>query len=248
MSQPKLISLQSKIYLSEIVNGVEGAPRFIGNVPDFMIKPEVEKKDHFERYSGERAKDATLFTTKQVMFSGTMDQINAENIAYILAADTPTVVATNTVSAESLGTVTAGQTVFLGNYGITGFTLVDSAATPATVESSKYTFDARFGTLIVNDVAGLTMPLKWSGTTAANEQVGLLTNVEKEYKLTAHGIDTASKRSYVVELWRTRSTPNTEFGLIHEEFGVYKIEGDALADPNRFSDTLGAFGKITEIA
>ena len=85
--------------------------------------------------------------TTSVNFKGQLEEINPENLEYILSG-MKSEVATKTVTDESLGTVKAGEEIKLDGYNLTQVSFKAGAATIAT---DKYVLDLVFGTVIFND-------------------------------------------------------------------------------------------------
>lgn len=238
------ISLQGKFYLAEITNGVAAAMRHLGNVPEFELEIGADLVEHQESTSGQRTTDFTMVKTTSVNFKGQLEEINPENLEYILSG-MKSEVATKTVTDESLGTVKAGEEIKLDGYNLTQVSFKAGAATIAT---DKYVLDLVFGTVIFNDVTGLTDPILATYTTGAVTHTSLASDFEKEYELFFKGINTATGDSMAVRLWRTKKSPETTFPLIHEDLGQYEISGQALSDVSKGSDaTLGLYGHVVTI-
>lgn len=242
------ISLQGKFYLSKISSGVAGAMRHIGNVPDFELEIDADVIEHQESTSGKRTTDFTMVNTTSVNFSGTLEEVEKENLAYIVSG-TNVEVATVIVVDASLGTVKAGEEIKLEGYNLSAVSFKDSTSgTPVTIDPSKYTLDAKFGTVIFNDIAGLEMPLLANFTTGDVTHTSLANEFDDEYELFFKGVNTANGKHMAVRLWRTKKSPATTFPLIHEELGQYEIEGQALSDVSKESDPkLGLYGHIVTI-
>ena len=238
------ISLQGKFYLAEIANGVAAAMRHLGNVPEFELEIGADLVEHQESTSGQRTTDFTMVKTTSVNFKGQLEEINPENLEYILSG-MKSEVATKTVTDESLGTVKAGEEIKLDGYNLTQVSFKAGAATIAT---DKYVLDLVFGTVIFNDVTGLIDPILATYTTGAVTHTSLASDFEKEYELFFKGINTATGDSMAVRLWRTKKSPETTFPLIHEDLGQYEISGQALSDVSKGSDaTLGLYGHVVTI-
>ncbi|AWL28974.1 hypothetical protein DJ533_10555 [Acinetobacter defluvii] len=236
------ISLQGKFYLSEIVNGVAGVMRHIGNVPEFELEITTDQVEHQESTSGQRTTDFVLTKTTGVNFSGQLEEVDAENLKYILSGMT-TEVASAPVVDQALGTVKAGQEIKLNGYALTNVTF-NAGATP--VDESKYTLDAVFGTVIFHEV--IAEPVTASYTTGAVSSTTIASDFNKEYELFFKGINTATGSHMAVNLWRTKKSPETAFPLIHEELGQYEISGQALSHTEKGLDpTLGLYGHVVNI-
>ncbi len=179
-------------------------------------------------------------------FERKFEEINPENLEYVLSG-TNHEIAPAAVADKNIGTVAVGEEIQLGDYNLTNVFFKDSTGTPVTVDPYKYTLDAKFGTVIFNDVSGLTMPLEATYTTGAVTQTTIVTDLE-EYEMFFKGHNKATKTLVAVRLWRTKKSPETTFPLIHNELGQYKIQDRALSDVEKESDaTLGVYGHIVTI-
>lgn len=83
------ISLQGKFYLSKLTNGIAGAMRHLGNVPDFELEIGADIIEHQESTSGNRTTDFTMVNTTSVNFSGTLEEVDKDNLEYIVSVPTP---------------------------------------------------------------------------------------------------------------------------------------------------------------
>jgi len=248
MAKKNYISLQGKFYLSELVNSVAGAMRHLGNVPEFELEIGADVIEHKESTTGKRTTDFTMINATSVNFSGQIEEVNPENLQYILSGMTHAV-PTKTETDVSLGTVVAGQEIKLNGYNLKTVSFKDSTSgTAKTLTDDQYTLDVKFGTVIFNDVADLVMPILASYTTGAVTNTTLASDFEKEYELFFKGINTANGEHVAVTLWRTKKSPETTFPLIHEELGQYEISGQALSDVTKESDpALGLYGHVVTI-
>lgn len=248
MAKNNYISLQGKFYLSEIVNGIAAAMRYIGNVPELELEIGADVIEHKESTTGQRTTDFTMINATSVNFSGQLEEVSPENLQYILSGMMHTV-PTKTVANLSLGTIVANQEIKLEGYNIKTVVFTDSTSgTPKTVDPSGFTLDAKFGTVIFHDVADLTMPILASYITGAVTHTTLASDFEKEYQLFFKGVNTANGEHVAVTLWRTKKSPETTFPLIHEELGQYEISGQALSDVTKEVDpTMGLYGHVVTI-
>lgn len=80
------MSLQGTFYLSAIVNGVAGAMRQIGNVPEFELEIDADVVEHQESMSGQRSTDFTMVKTTSVNFSGQIEELDEKtwNMWYLV--------------------------------------------------------------------------------------------------------------------------------------------------------------------
>ena len=238
----KYISLQGKFYLSEIKNGVAAEMRYIGNVPEFELEITADQVEHQESTSGQRTTDLVLTKTTGVNFKGQLEEVDDENLQYILSG-MKSEVASKTVADQVLGTVKVGQEIKLDGYALTQVTF---KAGSTAVDADKYTLDAVFGTVKFNEA--VAEPVTASYTTGAVSHTTIASDFNKEYELFFKGINTANGEHMAVRLWRTKKSPETTFPLIHEELGQYEISGQSLSDVTKGLDaTLGLYGHVVTI-
>ena len=238
----KYISLQGKFYLSEIKNGVAAEMRYIGNVPEFELEITADQVEHQESTSGQRTTDLVLTKTTGVNFKGQLEEVDDENLKYILSG-MKSEVASKTVADHVLGTVKVGQEIKLNGYALTQVTF---KAGSTAVDKDKYTLDAVFGTVKFNEA--VAEPVTASYTTGAVSHTTIASDFNKEYELFFKGINTANGEKMAVRLWRTKKSPETTFPLIHEELGQYEISGQSLSDVSKGLDaSLGLYGHIVTI-
>ncbi len=142
------ISLQGKFYLSKLTNGIAGAMRHLGNVPDFELEIGADVIEHQESTSGNRTTDFTMVNTTSVNFSGTLEEVDKDNLEYIVSGTNSEVVS-KAIADESLGTVVAGQEIQLKGYNLLEVTFKDSTKryTKDTYGFTQYTVDAKSGTV-----------------------------------------------------------------------------------------------------
>lgn len=236
------ISLQGKFYLSEIANGVAGAMRHIGNVPEFELEITTDQVEHQESTSGQRTTDFVLTKTTGVNFSGQLEKVDEANLQYILSG-MKSEVASDTVTDQALGTVKVGEEIKLNGYSLTAVVFKSGIE---EIDDSKYDLDTVFGTVIFRET--IAEPVTATYTTGAVTHTTIASDFNKEYELFFKGINTATGDNMAVRLWRTKKSPETTFPLIHEDLGRYEISGQALSDVTKGTDaTLGLYGHVVTI-
>lgn len=238
----KYISLRGKFSLAPIVNGIVGAMRELGNVPDFTLEITADKTEHTESMSGDDTVDLVLYNTTGVSFSGTIEQIDEDNLAYVLSGKNVEV-PTKTEPEKSLGAVKNGQKIKLDGFNLTTVTV--KGESDAVIEASKYKLDAAFGTItFLEDIPSVTVGY----TTGAITHTTIASDFGKEYALYFEGINKITKDKVFLQLHRTVKSPDSSFELIHQEQGSYEISGDALGDLTKDKDgALGLYGYFTQI-
>ncbi|RZG88519.1 hypothetical protein EXE10_01575 [Acinetobacter sp. WCHAc060033] len=235
------ISLQGELILAKIINGVAGNLFSVGNVPEATISITSDQVPHYEATTGQRAKDAQLFKQTGVSLKATLEEVKKENLSIVLSGKTIEV-AEKTIADESIGSVTAGATVDLGLRNLSE--VVFKSAPDTTITEDKYVLDAAFGT--VTFIEAIVGDVKWSGKSGAVTRTAIANDIGKNtYRLLFKGIDTFTGDKIALTLWNLEFSPETEFSLIHEDFGSFELEGDALADTSKANDTeLSIFGHV----
>lgn len=241
------ISLQGEVFFAKVVNGVAGPISWRGNVPTAEIEISGDIFKHKEAWSGDKTTDLIIGGPKAVMLTMTIEELTAENKAYILNGENHDIVG-EAITDRSLGTVAVNQEIILDGYNLTAVVVKDSTATPVIVDPSKYVLDATFGTIKFTDVASLTMPLTWSGVSGSAVATTIATSSLDEYMVFFKGTNTIDQKKIAVELWRTMKEPSSKFALINEQVASYDVSAECLSDRSKRNDpTLGAFGRLIEI-
>ena len=238
---------QGKLKIAPIVAGIiAGGYRWVGNVPDFKPAFANTKLDHKESYTGQRLTDKTITTELKSTFSATLEDWSPANMALATRGKVEKTTSGAVTGETSPAALAVGESWLLKNSNITSLVITDSAATPATVDPSKYTADLAYGTVELNDVTGLTLPLKAAYTKGVVEVVPFFTQGVQEVALLFEGINTADSNKKVrAELYRVALDPTKELGLITENFGQFVIEGTTLIDETKGEDPLfGKFGRM----
>lgn len=240
----KYMSLRGKFSLAPITEGVMGAMRALGNMPNLTLEITADKIEHTESMSGDDTTDLIIYNTTAVSFSGTLEQLDPDNLAYILSGKN-VAVATKTVTDHDLGAVTKGQKIKLDGFNLTLPTVTDGASTPIPIEPTKYKLDADYGTIeFLDDLPKVVIGFTTGGVTHTT----IASDFGAEYALFFEGIDKISKQKVFLMLHRTVKSPDSSFDLIHEEFGSYEVSGDALGDLTKDKDgALGLYGYLTLI-
>ena len=240
MANSNVISLQGELHLAKMVSGVPAALLPVGSTPELQIAISTESTDHYESKTGLRSKDAVLYKQTGVAISGTIEEVTKENLELILSGKSIEIPEAQLTDID-LGTVQIGAMIDLGHRNLSEVAFKDSS--DAAIEADKYLLDSVYGTVIFNEaVAG---PVKFSAKAGAKTRTTIANNIGNEYRILFKGIDTLTGDKVVMTLWRVKFSPDTEFDLIHEDFGSYSIEGEALADISKANDAeLSVFGHI----
>lgn len=242
---------QGKIFLAPLdANGVPGAFRWIGNVPDFAPAFETSKVEHKESWSGQKLTDKNLPTENKASFSATLEDWSKANVALATKGTVGSIEAGNVVDELSPAGLAEGDVWALKNPKISALVITDSAGVPVNlVAGTDYTADLDFGTVTLGDMSGFTLPLKASYTKTALDVVTFFTEGVKEVALRFEGVNVADgNKKVLVELYRIATDPTQELPLITEEFGQFSIEGNCLIDATKGEDALfGKFGRMVYV-
>lgn len=239
---------QGKVFVAPLVAGVPGIFRWLGNVPDFAPKFETSKLEHKESYTGQRLTDANITTENKSSISATIEDWSRENLAMATRGTASQTTSGAVLDEASPSAIEAGQIWVLKNPKISALSVTDSSGTPLTISPADYTVDLDFGTIVpkANAITGSTLPLLATYTKGAVEVVSFYTKGVEEVALRFEGINTAdNNKKVLVEIYRVALDPTQELGLITEELGQFKMEGNALVDDTQTDDVLfGKFGRM----
>jgi len=241
---------QGKLSIAALdANGVPGAFRWLGNVPDFAPAFETSKVEHKESWSGQKLTDKNLPTENKASFSATLEDWSKENLAFATKGTIGSIEAGTVTDEMSPAELVSGDIWALKNPKISALTIVDSTGSPVTLDSDNFEADLNFGTVTMKDMTGLTLPLKASYTKTAVDLVTFFTEGVREVALRFEGVNVADgNKRVLVELYRIATDPTQELPLITEAFGQFTVEGNCLIDATKGDDPLyGKFGRMVYV-
>lgn len=243
---------QGKVYIAERdSNGNAKAFRYVGNVPSLNISLSLDKLEHKEATSGQRLKDLEIIREKNVEFNCTLEEWEIKNLSLALYGLDATV-AGSSVTNESLAggatDIAAGDIVRTKYGDLSSIVVKDSAGSPATLTlDTHYAIEsAKHGSIKFLDVTGFTQPFTIDYTYAAQGNMRMFADAAKERWVRFEGLNTAdSDTPVLVELYKVKMDPATDFALINDELAQFELGGAVLDDPLKAADTLlGRFGRI----
>ncbi|MDN6856986.1 hypothetical protein QO207_10340 [Pseudomonas sp. CAN2814] len=255
MAQETYFYGQGQVDAAPIVNGVVGKWRWIQDVSAMAIQLAVDKVEHKESYSGQKALVRSFPIGKTATINMTLHSISPDNLALTLYGKVVTKAA-GTVTAEPLpGALVAGDVVALANPGVTDLVITDSAATPVELDEQYYALlaDGAYGEVQILSLPtpAPTQPFKAAYGYAATKQVGMFTAPQPTIALRYKGINLAEGGApVIVELYKVATDPLQELALINDGNAVagMQISGGILLDSSRpASDDLGQFGRIIQL-
>jgi len=241
---------QGKAYIAEVTNGIPGAFRFVGSVPELNIEFETDTLEHKEATSGQRLTDLRLLIEKNASVSMTLEEFDKENLALALFGDHSDL-AGGSVTGESLAggavTLAIGDFIRLAEPNVSALTVEDSLAAPLVLNTDYRISSAAHGTIeILSDLAGFTGAFTADYTSGAAENVRMFSAGLTEKWLRFEGLNTVLANAPVlVEVYKTAFDPTEAMNLISDEVFQMVLSGSALADQTKEADaTLGVFGRV----
>ncbi|CAD5107237.1 phage tail tube protein [Zestomonas carbonaria] len=243
-----LFSFQGKVWLAE--RSAQGKPlkkTWLGNVPSLTLQLATETSNKIESFSGNRLQYGLLQRGKTATLNMTLDEWTAYNIALALYAQ-QVAIPTSTVTGEALPTPLAvGDVIRLAKPFISDLVLTQAPST-VLVAGTDYRIESASAGLI----EFLTAPS--AAVTAAYENeaaeaVTMFTQTPPERWLLLDGINTETQEEVLLDLYRCKFNPVSDFGLIHDEYGSLPLTGSVLFDPlNAATANLGGYGRVVQKA
>jgi len=245
---------QGKVKLATLENGKLGAWRWVGDVSALSIALEIEKIEHKESYSGQKALVRSFPIGKTSTIKATLNSLSPENLALCLYG-TPLNSDAGQTTAEILpADLQVGDIVTLANPGVSDLVITDSAGTPKTLAAEHYALDAAYGSVEILSLPAspaLTQPFKAAYSYAASKQVSIFTSPQPLVALRYEGVNLAEGGApIIVELYKVATDPLQELALISDGNGIagMEISGGVLLDGSKSaSGTLGQFGRIIQL-
>ena len=242
------ISLQGKMYVAAVSNGVPGAFRYLGNVPVGGLQFSTDVYTHSESTTGQRLEDLRIPRSKSAKISLTLEDFSKENLALALYG-AASAIASGSVTNEALPiALVAGDYVRTAKPNISALVVTDSAGTPATLTAGTHyeITSAVHGTIKFLNVGTFTQPFKLAYSNAAASNVNMFTQNAQELWVKFDAAETvAGQNNKLVELYRVLFDPTSDMELINNETGKLPLAGSALYDASKVSDAvLGQFGRM----
>ena len=237
-------SFRGKVYVGERdESGNPDGLTHIGNVPEMSLSFAVETLEHKESMSGQDLTDVSITTSKSGEISLTAEELIKETFALALNGTYSDVTGATVASGEALCSApVVGKTYLLAHPDVSAVTLTHDA-TP--IDAGDYTINAKHGSIVFNDVTGLTGAVTAGYTYAAYKKVLMFTADEKDYWLRLEGLNKVTNERIVVDLYKVRLNPTDGMAFINDELGNAPIKGKVLADTTKTADgALGQFGRM----
>lgn len=239
--------------LLDAITGVAGAFKWIGDVSAFSLKPNSDKVQHKESWSGQRGLTDSFPIGAAIDINMTLYQFSPESLGRVIRSAIVTSVS-GTASAESLGdTLAVGDEAYLANPGVSSLVITDSTGgAPLTLtEGTDYEVDVNFGRVKILDLGSYVQPFLASYSYSAHSAIGMLTQGQQKYRLKFEGVNLAeSNAPVIVDIYKLAPDLVQELALITSGNDVagMAITGAALLDTSRSATgALGQFGSITQL-
>jgi len=202
-----------------------------------------------ESYSGQRGTVKNITVAKDCTIELTLQELSKENLSLALFGKAQTV-ASGSVTGEVLpADLVAGDRVALKFPKVSNLVLTDSATPPAPIDAAKYKLDPAYGAIVLNDITGITQPIKAAYKHDPVEQVSIFSSIPEDIFLRYEGINLAEDGApIIVELYRVKTEPLKELALISDnKVADMNISGSVLIDTTKSpEDDLGQFGRIVQ--
>ena len=244
-------SLQGSLMIARIVDGKRTTIRELGNQTSVELSVSTESTTIKETKTGKRADAKILTTGRTVELSATTNELVPADVALAFGAELVTQ-GVSTITDEVLATVADGESVKLNGVNVSLLTIVDSAATAATLtEGTDYTLDADYGVVTFSDVSTFTSPFKASyteGERSVSEFFSMPDNAE--YYVFFKGIDAFGGDPLSFELYRYSPKTDNSMQFINEEVGELTFGGTALIVQDQVQSNgslLDGYGRIINI-
>lgn len=232
--ESKYYSGQGRVIIGERdANGKLTAAWQVGNCTALEIQVAVEKIEHKESMTGDRAVDKVLITEKNATFNVTMESLDLRNLALAFWGSVMEN-ATGTVTGQTR-TVKRGEVVTLDHVGVADLTIT-TGSTPTPLPAAEYEFDPVFGTIyIAADAAsvpeGTGVEITVGYKYASSETLHALTQAtQPERFVRFEGLNTLDGSAVLVEIPRAAFEPLQSLPLINEEFANVQMNGNILQD------------------
>jgi hypothetical protein len=207
----------------------------LGNIPELTLDIEIDKFEHKESESGNRALDLTFPKEKKGKFKFKLESLSLENLAVGLYGATTTVAGANV--ASEIVTAYSGKIVALAHPDVSAVVVKDEATGLITyVAGDDYILNAKHGSLeiipvadggTIVDLSDLDIAYTYGGY--SNMEAFTQSSSPERY-LRFEGLNTIDDTPVIIDLFRAQFDPLTGYGLINEELGSIDMAGSLLLD------------------
>lgn len=212
----------------------------VGNTTAVSVEIAVEKFEHNESSSGNRALDLSIVKKQTATIKFTGESLSLENLAMGLFGKTTDVVGA-TVAGEVHTLTGNADMIPLKFPNVSGVTIKVGAAVGSAVAvtntngtNDKFEIDPQFGTIYIRDKTAFPASSKVfvDYTYAALKRLDVFTNpVAEERFVRFEGINTVNGELVLLNIPRVTLDPIAGYQLITEELANAEFTGNILLDP-----------------
>ena len=235
---------QGRVFIgARTSSGNPAGLNFVGNVPDLKVSLSVETLEHQESQSGQRLTDLQIIKGKKGEFACTLEELIQTNLELSLYGSTTTVTSGTVTDEPVIATAELGKLYLLGKQNVSSVVIKAGAA---AVADTKYTVNAKHGSIQFNDITGVTGAITASYSYGASSATAMFTQPLPERWVRFEGLNTAdSNKEVVIDLYRVAINPAKELSVITSDLLKFELSGQVLADLTKSaSGELGQFGRI----
>lgn len=248
-STPVFLSLQGRLEIgARLSNGKPGKMFWAGNVPELTISLEAQTATKNESHTGQRLPASRMPLAKSGTISGSFDQWSAQNLALGLYGAELATVSGSVAAEEFPAGLVVGDHVRLDHPYASALVITDSTGSPITVDTDDYRLIGHNAAIV--EILGLgayVQPFKAAYSYAAYRSMQAFTQIANDRYMTFDGINTVTGEGVLIDLYKVQFNPFTNFGLIHQEYGVMPFTAAALFDElNVDSNGDGGFMNIQQ--
>lgn len=240
---------QGRVYFAEKDTATGNATgfRWLGNVPELRLSLNTERVEHKESYTGQSQTDKVIEVSQEGTWTMQLEDFSKENLALAMYGQAAAVAA-KTVTAEPIVGYIEKST-FLPDINITTFTsLTNTGGLTTYVAGTDYTINLKSGRIDILAGGAITEGQALEANYGAGdfESVGAFTQANTEVWMLFEGLNTAeTNNAVVVDAFKVRFNPFTDWDLIGDEFANLSLEGMLLYDPTQ-DDGSGSGGFFKE--
>lgn len=219
-------------------NGLPDVMRWLGNASVFQLGQSANRVERNESFSGTRSPHRAMTATREGTLKITFDEWNNENMRWIAQGDVQQVAGGNFADWVAPTSATkAGDRIMLPWRDITiaANGIKDSASSPVTIAQAKWKItEGGTGVELLETLAGITAPLKLTGTYAAHQVMGAFNMLNAEVFIRFEGINTDTAEKEIVDVFRVRLDPAKQIDMINNDnFADFELDGTLLLDNTR---------------
>jgi hypothetical protein len=216
------------------VNGKGYGFRHVGNCTALSVEIAIEKFEHKESQSGQRAIDLTVVKEKKATVKFTAESLSLDNLALGLFGEVVNVSAGSAITNEEHKFLAGGVGIALDKPNVSAVSVKTGAnsGTATAVTADKYRLDPEFGMIYpLDDTAFTGANVYVNYTPGAVKRLDIFTkSFAEEVFLRFEGLNTVNEDLVLVNIPRVAFDPLPASQLITEEIGSIEFTGNVLQD------------------